>query len=336
MNRLGVDVNTASPALLHYVAGLNDRVARRIVEHRNGNGAFGSREQLKQVPGFGGRTFEQAAGFLRIPNGANPLDATAVHPESYAIVEKMAAAAGVLVAELIARPELVEQLKLDGLKTGSVGTYTLEDIRDELCKQGRDPRGSFTAPRYRDDVLQISDLKDGMELEGMVTNVTNFGAFVDVGVHQDGLVHVSEISERFIKDPREAVKVGDIVKVRVLSADVQAKRISLSMKPAPRPKPVRTEDRRPKAAARAGENGSGQPRRERAERPPRRQLQEAVAKSAGPKDGRRKDSGKKPAEASVAPATGQPKQPRQAPQKAKPMTMEEKLALLQSKFRTRV
>lgn len=230
VNRVGVDLNTASWALLRYVAGINERTALKIVEYRNEHGRFRSRVQLTAVPGFGPKTFEQAAGFLRIRGGDNPLDITAVHPESYPVVEKIAASLGVTVPELIAKPELVEKVNIEGFQTESVGLYTLSDIREELRKPGRDPREKFVAPQWREDVRQISDLTVGMILEGVVTNVTNFGAFVDIGVHQDGLVHVSELSHRYIKDPNEAVKVGQIVKVQVLTADPKAKRIALSIK----------------------------------------------------------------------------------------------------------
>jgi uncharacterized protein len=230
VNRVGVDLNTASWALLRYVAGITERTAQKIVEYRNGNGRFRSRLSLRAVPGFGPKTFEQAAGFLRIRGGENPLDVTAVHPESYAVVEKIAASLGVTVSELIARPELIEKVKLEGFQTEAVGMYTLGDIREELRKPGRDPREKFAAPKWREDVKEIADLKAGMQLEGVVTNVTRFGAFVDIGVHQDGLVHVSELANRFVKEASEVVKVGQIVKVQVLSADPKAKRIALSMK----------------------------------------------------------------------------------------------------------
>lgn len=236
VNRVGVDLNTASWALLRYVAGINERTAQKIMEYRNGKGRFRSRFELTAVPGFGPKTFEQAAGFLRIRGGENPLDMTAVHPESYAVVEKMADSLGVSVPELIARPELVEKVKLEGFATETVGMYTLGDIREELRKPGRDPREKFVAPKWREDVKEIADLKPGMVLEGVVTNVTRFGAFVDIGVHQDGLVHVSELAQRYVKDASEVVKVGQIVKVQVMSADPKAKRIGLSMKalePAP-------------------------------------------------------------------------------------------------------
>jgi uncharacterized protein len=230
VNRVGVDLNTASWALLRYVAGINERTALKIVEYRNTNGKFRSRVQLTAVPGFGPKTFEQAAGFLRIRGGDNPLDITAVHPESYIVVARIAQSLGVTVNELIARPELVESVQLEGFATEHVGMYTLGDIREELRKPGRDPRDKFVAPKWRDDVMSISDLKPGMALEGVVTNVTRFGAFVDIGVHQDGLIHVSELANRFVKDASEVVKVGQIVKVQVLNADAKAKRIALSMK----------------------------------------------------------------------------------------------------------
>jgi uncharacterized protein len=230
VNRVGVDLNTASWALLRYVAGINERTAQKIVEYRNTKGKFHSRVALTAVPGFGPKTFEQAAGFLRIRGGENPLDMTAVHPESYPVVERIAQSMGVTVHDLIAKPELVEKVQLEGFATESVGMYTLGDIREELRKPGRDPRDKFVAPKWRDDVKEIGDLKPGMTLEGVVTNVTRFGAFVDLGVHQDGLVHVSELSNRFVKDASEVVKVGQIVKVQVLNADPKAKRIALSMK----------------------------------------------------------------------------------------------------------
>jgi uncharacterized protein len=241
VNRVGVDLNTASWALLRYVAGINERTAQKVVEYRNEHGRFRSRMELRAVAGFGPKTFEQAAGFLRIRGGENPLDMTAVHPESYGVVEKIAASLGVSVQELIARPELADKIDLERFQTETVGIYTLTDIREELRRQGRDPREQFTVAKFREDVKEIADLQPGMVLEGVVTNVTKFGAFVDIGVHQDGLVHISELSNRYIKDPGEAVKVGQIVKVKVLSADPKAKRIGLSIKqlqePASRSKP---------------------------------------------------------------------------------------------------
>jgi protein Tex len=225
-----VDLNTASFALLRYVAGINERVAQKIVEFRDGNGRFTSRIQLMAVPGFGPKTFEQAAGFLRIRNGDNPLDMTAVHPESYPIVERIAESLHLSVPDLIAKPAVVDSVKIEDFQTENAGLVTLRDIVEELRKPGRDPRDKFVAPQFRSDIKEIADVQPGMILEGVVTNVTAFGAFVDVGVHQDGLIHVSELSNRFIKDPNEAVKVGQIVRVQVLSADPKTKRIALSIK----------------------------------------------------------------------------------------------------------
>ncbi len=230
VNRVGVDLNTASFALLRHVAGINERTAQKVVEYRDQNGRFSSRATLRSVPGFGPKTFEQAAGFLRVRDGVNPLDMTSVHPESYPIVERMAASLQRTVGDLVANPALVDHLKLEDFQTSSAGMYTLRDIREELRKPGRDPRDKFVAPEFHSAVKEISDLTPGMTLEGVITNVTNFGAFVDIGVHQDGLVHVSELSNRFVKDPYEVAKVGQIVRVQVISADPKAKRIALSMK----------------------------------------------------------------------------------------------------------
>jgi protein Tex len=230
VNRVGVDLNTASFALLKHVAGVTERTALKIVEFRNEHGRFRSRVQLMAVPGFGPKTFEQAAGFLRIRGGDNPLDMTAVHPESYPVVQKIAGSLNVKVEELVAKPSLIESIKIEQFQSECAGVFTLRDIVEELRKPGRDPREQFVAPHFRADLKEIRDLQPGMILEGTVTNVTNFGAFVDVGVHQDGLVHVSELSNRFIKDPNDAVKVGQIVKVKVLAADAKAKRIALSIK----------------------------------------------------------------------------------------------------------
>jgi len=227
VNKVGVDLNTSSWTLLRYVAGITERTALNIVSFRNEKGAFRSRQQVLEVPGIGPKSFEQAAGFLRIRNADNPLDSTAVHPESYAIVEQIAQMANATVSDIIHRPELLE--KVDSTKL-SAGSYTVKDILAELRKPGRDPRESFVAPSFKEGVKEISDLEIGMVLEGVVTNVTRFGAFVDVGVHQDGLVHISELSNKFIKDPSEAVKTGQIVKVKVLGADAKNKRIALSIK----------------------------------------------------------------------------------------------------------
>ncbi len=227
VNRVGVDLNTSSWTLLRYVSGITERTALNIVSYRNEHGQFRSRAELNKVTGIGAKTFEQAAGFLRIRNGENPLDMTAVHPESYGVVEEIAKSLDAPVGELIRRPELLAKVDAKQL---SAGTYTLKDILEELRKPGRDPRDKFVAPSFNETVREFADVQPEMVLEGVVTNVTKFGAFVDIGVHQDGLVHVSELSNRFIKDPSEAVKAGQIVKVKVLSADAKSKRIALSMK----------------------------------------------------------------------------------------------------------
>ena len=236
VNRVGVDLNTASWTLLRHVAGITERTALNIVTYRNQNGSFRSRNQIMDVPGVGPKTFEQSAGFLRIRNGDNPLDMTAVHPESYAIVEQIAQMFATPVDELIRKPQLLEKVDRNQLKGGA---FTVDDILTELRKPGRDPRDTFVAPNFREGVHALDDVQPGMVLEGVVTNVTKFGAFVDIGVHQDGLVHISELSNRFIKDPSEAVKTGQIVKVKVLTVDAKAKRISLSIKalaePVPKP-----------------------------------------------------------------------------------------------------
>jgi uncharacterized protein len=230
VNRVGVDVNTASAELLQYVAGLNMRQAQNLVAYRNAHGRLRSRQQFLQVDGLGEKTFQQAAGFLRIKDGEQFLDSTAVHPETYTVVERMAASLAVPVVTLIANAELINSLDLQQFVDAQVGMFTLQDIREELLKPGRDPRAQFVMPHFRDDVTSLEHLQEGMVLEGMVSNVTNFGAFVDVGVHQDGLVHISELSQRYVHDPRDVVQVGQVVKVRVLSVDVALQRISLSMK----------------------------------------------------------------------------------------------------------
>jgi uncharacterized protein len=227
VNRVGVDLNTSSWTLLRYVSGITERTAMSIVSYRNEHGGFRSRTEVLEVPGIGPKTFEQAAGFLRIRNGDNPLDMTAVHPESYAVVKEIAISLHTKVAELIRQPELLERVDRSRL---SAGPYTLDDILSELRKPGRDPRDKFVAPQFREEVRGIADVQVGMVLEGIVTNVTKFGAFVDIGVHQDGLVHISELSNKFIKDPAEAVKTGQIVNVKVLSVDAKTMRIGLSIK----------------------------------------------------------------------------------------------------------
>jgi uncharacterized protein len=230
VNGVGVELNTASASLLSRVAGLGASVAKRIVAYRNEKGAFKSRRALLQVPGMGPKTYEQAAGFVRVRGGEHPLDASAVHPERYELVERIAKDLGVPVASLIGNVEVLRGIDRARDRVGDVGSFTLDDIFAELLRPGRDPREEFQPPKFRDDVRTLEDLKPGMALEGVVTNVTAFGAFVDVGVHQDGLVHVSQLSDRFVKDPSEVVKVGDRVNVRVLEVDLARRRIALTRK----------------------------------------------------------------------------------------------------------
>jgi uncharacterized protein len=237
VNAVGVDLNTASAPLLGYVAGIGPILAKRIVEFRNGKGPFSSRATLREVGGLGPKTFEQCAGFLRIRGGTHPLDASAVHPERYGLVGRMAADLGVEVARMVGDDALISRIDWHRYLSADAGEPTLKDILDELRKPGRDPRQVFEAPAFRDDVTTMEHLKSGMWLEGVVTNVTAFGAFVDVGVHQDGLVHVSQLADRFVKDPSEVVKAGDGLKVRVLEVDLVRKRISLTARTGEGPPP---------------------------------------------------------------------------------------------------
>lgn len=230
VNAVGVEVNTASKQLLTYVSGLGPQLAQNIVEFRNTHGAFRSRSQLRQIPRLGEKAFEQAAGFLRIQNAENPLDASAVHPESYHIVQQMATDLNCTVALLIRNEALRKSIQLKKYITDMVGLPTLQDILNELAKPGRDPRAQFEAMLFTEGIHSIADLRVGMKLPGIITNVTAFGAFVDVGVHQDGLVHISELSDRFITNPHEVVKVQQKVEVTVMEVDVNRKRIALSMK----------------------------------------------------------------------------------------------------------
>ncbi|MBD2772408.1 Tex family protein [Iningainema tapete] len=230
VNFVGVDLNTASKELLTFVSGITSSVANNIVAYRNQHGAFKNRRELLKVPKLGPKAFEQAAGFLRIRGGNNPLDNTAVHPESYAVVEAIASDLNIPLTQIT---QIAEKLKTTNLKkyvTDTIGEPTLRDIKSELEKPGRDPRAEFKYATFREGVREMNDLKEGMELEGIVTNVANFGAFVDVGVHQDGLVHISQLADRFVDDPKKIVKVGQVVKVRVLEVNEKLKRISLSMK----------------------------------------------------------------------------------------------------------
>ncbi|MEP6969088.1 MAG: Tex family protein [Betaproteobacteria bacterium] len=230
VNAVGVDLNTASAPLLRRVSGLSPGVAASVVRWRDANGSFGNRMQLMQVPGLGAKTFEQSAGFLRIRGGDNPLDMTGVHPETYPVVEKILASTGLPVGALMGRGARLSSLRPDMFADADFGVMTVKDILLELEKPGRDPRPDFRAAKLNEGVLNIGDLREGMLLEGTVSNVAAFGAFVDLGVHQDGLIHVSQLSDRFVMDAREVVKTGAIVKVRVLEVDLARKRISLTMK----------------------------------------------------------------------------------------------------------
>lgn len=230
VNSVGVDLNTASVPLLSRVSGLSASVAKAVVRWREANGAFASRQQLLEVTGFGAKTFEQSAGFLRVRGGSNPLDITGVHPETYPVVEQILHKTGKPIAELMGRADMLKTLRPELFANEKFGVITVKDILGELEKPGRDPRPDFKVARFNDGVEDIADLKEGMVLEGTVSNVAQFGAFVDLGVHQDGLVHVSQLSHKFVNDAREVVKTGDIVKVKVMEVDVARKRIGLTMK----------------------------------------------------------------------------------------------------------
>jgi uncharacterized protein len=330
VNRVGVDLNSASVDLLKYVSGIGDKLAQNVVAYRDQHGAFKARTQLREIEGFGDKTFEQAAGFLRIKDGENPLDRTAVHPESYSLVERLASSLGISVNDLIENPAQISAIDFKALEL-EAGKYTVADIRDELLKPGRDPRDKFVVPKFREDVKDIADLKEGMELEGTVTNVTNFGAFVDVGVHQDGLVHISELSHKFVQDARQAVKVGDIVKVKVIGIDSAMKRISLSMK-AIMPKPPRRPRprKKPKVAAAPATEVKAAEKSAAVSRP---------VETARAKQPQRPRPAPSPAPKERQPHSPEPrssKPPIEAVPPPKPTTMEEKIRMLQEKFgRTR-
>ncbi|MGN5764653.1 Tex family protein [Acinetobacter calcoaceticus] len=260
VNAVGVDVNTASPAILAYIAGLNKSIAQQIVEYRKENGRFDNRQALKKVPRLGERTFEQSAGFLRVQNGSEPLDASAVHPESYGLVEKIVAAKATTVKDIIGNTEIIRQVNADEFVDDKFGLPTIQDVLAELEKPGRDPRPEFRTAKFREDITEVAHLTEGMQLEGVVTNVTNFGAFVDVGVHQDGLVHISELANEFVSDPHKVVKPGQIVQVRVMQVDVERNRVNLSM---------RAEGSAPAKASRP--QRAPQDRTERSERKPQGQ-----------------------------------------------------------------
>ncbi|NEN89140.1 MAG: S1 RNA-binding domain-containing protein, partial [Okeania sp. SIO3H1] len=230
VNYVGVDLNTASKELLIFVSGMSSTVAKNLVKYRNENGAFKNRQEILKVSKLGGKTFELCAGFLRIRSGENPLDNTAVHPESYSVVENIAQDLAVSINQINQISNRVKSLDLKKYVTDKIGEPTLKDIISELEKPGRDPRAEFKYATFREGIKEIKDLEVGMELEGIVTNVANFGAFVDVGVHQDGLVHISQLADYFVKDPKQVVKVGQVVKVRVLEINEKLKRIGLSMR----------------------------------------------------------------------------------------------------------
>lgn len=262
VNHVGVELNTASTPLLTHVAGIGPSLAKRIVDYRNEHGAFTSRADLLKISGLGAKTFEQAAGFLRIHNAENPLDQSAVHPERYTLVKRIASDLGTTVTELIGNEMLIGKIKPTLYVSDDIGLATLQDIIAELRKPGRDPRAAFERPAFRDDILSIEDVKPGLSLEGIVTNVTAFGAFVDIGVHQDGLVHISELADRYIKDPSEVVKTGDKLKVRVLDVDIARKRISLSArtKPSPSGNDHGGKHSRPTGGQRPDRRSGGSPR----------------------------------------------------------------------------
>ncbi len=230
VNSIGVDLNTASVPLLTHVSGLNKTLADNIIQHRDLHGAFASREQLKDIPRLGDKTFEQAAGFLRISSGNNPLDNSAVHPESYPLVMQIARSEQLEITQLIGNPQTVKQINAQQFVNDTTGLISVQGILSELAKAGRDPRPEFKFAQFKEGVENLNDLQENMILEGVITNVAAFGAFVDIGVHQDGLVHISALTDKFIKDPREIVKAGDLVKVKVMEVDIARKRIGLSMR----------------------------------------------------------------------------------------------------------
>ncbi|WEV49148.1 Tex family protein [Acinetobacter sp. ESL0695] len=265
VNAVGVDVNTASPAVLGYIAGLNKAIAQQIVEYRKEHGPFNDRQVLKKVPRLGERTFEQAAGFLRIHHGEQPLDASAVHPESYGLVEDIVAAKSTTVKDIIGNTEILRQIDADQFVSEKFGLPTVKDVLSELEKPGRDPRPEFRTAKFREDVTEVAHLHEGMELEGVVTNVTNFGAFVDVGVHQDGLVHISELANEFVADPQKIVKPGQIVQVRVIQVDAERKRVNLSMRPEGAQAPVKAQ--RPPRREYKGQDEQRKPQHKRPAQP---------------------------------------------------------------------
>ncbi len=253
VNAVGVDVNTASPALLSRIAGLNKNIGQQIADYRRENGPFATREDLKKVPRLGTKTFEQAAGFLRVTNGTQPLDASAVHPEAYPLVAKILGSLSKTLNEILGQSGALEGFDPALVVDEKFGLPTVQDVIRELEKPGRDPRPEFRTAKFRDDVTEVKDLVDGMILEGVITNVTNFGAFVDIGVHQDGLVHISELSDQYVGDPHKFAKPGQIVTVRVMGTDGDRKRISLSLRLTPTERPAKTERSEQQRPARTSE-----------------------------------------------------------------------------------
>ena len=260
VNAVGVDVNTASPALLKQVSGLTPSLSENIIAYRNENGAFADRSQLRKVPRLGDKAYEQAAGFLRIINGKNPLDASAVHPEAYPVVEAILKDTGKSIRDLIGQSQIIRKLDPAKYSNEHFGLPTVTDILKELEKPGRDPRPEFKSIEFKSGIEKISDLEPGMLLNGVVTNVANFGAFVDIGVHQDGLVHISHLSDTFVKDPRDAVKTGDFVSVRVLEVDAARQRISLSMKSSVEPGDIQVKQEKKPSKAGLKPNKAKQPK----------------------------------------------------------------------------
>ena len=259
VNAVGVDVNTASTQLLARVSGLNGTLAANIVGHRDAHGAFRDRKALLDVPRLGEKTFEQAAGFLRINGGANPLDASAVHPEAYPLVERILADIGKGIGDLIGDTRLVGSLQAARYTDERFGLPTVRDVLAELEKPGRDPRPEFKSAAFREGVEEIGDLSPGMILEGVVTNVANFGAFIDIGVHQDGLAHISALADKFVKDPREIVKAGDVVRVKVLEVDIPRRRIALTLRLADEAAPALGMKKDAPLSARARQREARQP-----------------------------------------------------------------------------
>jgi uncharacterized protein len=320
VNAVGVELNTASAPLLERVAGVGPGLAKKIVKRREDKGAFSERRDLLEVSGLGPKTFEQCAGFVRIQGGKNPLDASAVHPERYELVERMASDAGLAVGALVGNADAVGALDWKRYLSAEVGQPTLDDIRAELLKPGRDPRAEFDAPQFRDDVRTLEDLKSGMALEGVVTNVTAFGAFVDLGVHQDGLVHISQLADRFVKDPHEVVRVGDKIKVRVLEVDLARKRISLTAKsqPAAGAKPAASGRPSDGRASASGNAAAARPQGRPQGRPNDRPQSRPQAKAPGQPHGQ--PHGKPQDRAQAKPQSqSQSQQPHSKPQ-AKPPT----------------